>query len=186
MNREDEIRERLNKATQGNWCHIPNIKKGRSIFSNPDTRLKIGEAHSYDDAVFICCASDDIKYLLEQITAMQEENAALKSDLLDGSKTGYEVMRREITTLKDYSHALKVANDTTYENYKKLEQHNAALTKALKIKNRAYRLACEDNHDNRLGATSITKIEKALATLQMEDYFIQQARSAINSKEGEE
>jgi hypothetical protein len=81
MEKLEEIRERLNKATSGNWCHIPNIVKGRSIFSDPDTRLKIGETYSYNDAVFICCAPDDIKYLLEQITALQEENATLTKAL---------------------------------------------------------------------------------------------------------
>ena len=96
MERLEEIRERLNKAKKES-SHL-------AMFETVD---------------HYC---DDTKYLLEQLATLQAENAALKSDLLDGSKTGYEAVKREITTLKDYNHALKVANDTTFENYKKLEQ----------------------------------------------------------------
>jgi hypothetical protein len=116
MERLDEIRERLNKATPNNWCHMPNIKKGRSIFSNPDTRLKIGEAYSYDDAVFICYAPEDIKYLLEQINALQEENERLKKSL-DNWK--YEAQC-------EHDHVVGFMRD------------NATLTKALEM-------ACEES-----------------------------------------
>jgi FtsZ-binding cell division protein ZapB len=118
-------------------------------------------------------AIDNIKYLLEQVTALQEENAALKSDLLNGSLTGYEAMKREITTLKDYNHALKVANDTTYENYKKLEQHNATLTKALDG-------ACDDM------ANGCTWMDGSVTKNSLIEYYAKQARSTINSKEGEQ
>jgi hypothetical protein len=48
----------------------------------------------------------------EEQADMQVENAALKSDLLDGSKTGYGAMRRENATL---TKALEIACDMLSE-----------------------------------------------------------------------
>jgi FtsZ-binding cell division protein ZapB len=233
MERFEEIRERLNNATSGPWeyadCACEIWSTAHKTVTDDDVVIGgvngEGIAISEDNYNFVCHAPDDIKYLLEQITALQEENekfrrgcvgcrdhredlyqeaheelikenAVLKSDLLDGSKTGYEAMRREITTLKDYNHALKVANDTTFENYKKLEQGSATLKKALELAKQERDAAVIDLRDNANRPCYICKSwENGRCTREIKDCAgfnwwswrgIQQTRSAINSKEGEE
>jgi len=146
----------------------------------------------------------DIAYLLEQIAALQEENTALKSDLLDGSKTGYETMKKELTTLKDYNHSLKLANDTTYENYKKLEQENAELKSEVAARKDIFHrfdLAVSKKWEEKDEGIVALQEDNATLTKALDlacvyirkisycnpkpDYFIHRARSAINSKEGD-
>ena len=108
MGRLEEIRERLNKATLGPWtvgdgsedafwegknCVVH--KKDRVIVSRP----LYGRPARFDrqtcaDIRLIAHAPDDIKYLLEQITAMQEENERLKAERNKNEISNFEAGER--------------------------------------------------------------------------------------------
>jgi cell division septum initiation protein DivIVA len=155
MKRLEEIRERLNKATPGPWdIHRYSVEdwNGNQV---------CGDFTHEEDKAFIFHAPDDIKYLLEQFTALQEENEKLKDQLED------QTARANIGC--GHSKIYREDRDRLFEE-------NAALKKALEMA--SHKLSEIEN---------LNGDEKEIAWNADYDYayFLSEARSTINSKEGE-
>jgi hypothetical protein len=183
MERIEEIRERLNKATPGKWSReIGNEYREVSMERGP----LLATVRDADDGTFIAHAPNDIKYLLEQITALQEENAAYKAtgltpkQIAAGTKVEFDIGEKGF--LKAINTAFKKKFGITADDVPKimverdeLKKDTATFTKALEIAAK-YSL-WENEWKTHKGFEDYEYMRK--------NYFIQQARSAINSKEGE-
>ena len=73
MSREDEIRERVEKATKGPWSTRFIYRLFSAARKNPAILVENPEDKDWDNAEFIAHAITDIPYLLEELRKVREE-----------------------------------------------------------------------------------------------------------------
>jgi chromosome segregation ATPase len=154
MNRIEEIRERLNKATPGPW------DRHRYSVEDWNGNQVCGDFTNEEDKAFIAHAPDDIKYLLEQLTALQEDYGAANKQVLQ--------LKQELSDLYSDNTTLKSERDHFKEHdagamkllgarIKQIDNLLAErdeMKKAMEIRDGALKMACNKlveqfgNHDD--------------------------------------
>jgi predicted RNase H-like nuclease (RuvC/YqgF family) len=159
MERLEEINERLNKATLGPWeysdCACEIWSTAHKTVTDDDVVIGgtegAGIAISEDDNNFVCHAPNDIKYLLEQITALQEENERLKRE--------NEQLKEEAFRYKSSWELESDWHKCWIKTSEKLQSECAALTKTLdKINNIAVEFQETGPHEPEKALELVMKI----------------------------
>jgi hypothetical protein len=154
-----------------------------------EIRERAAQAHEFSHY------HQDVPYLLEQITAMQEENKANQS-LMKGMLKGAEILREENAEQKKQLIAYGKASIKTMRDLadirkkickvedlaKQKDADNATLTKALEMAVSQAEVAFDTLVKKGLFER---KGEKNITVESQINYFMEQARSAINSQESE-
>jgi hypothetical protein len=170
QDRVNEIRERLNKATPGPWEWQEDILCKNEPFDlvlkpfYDDDNGEISTCIFPNDRYFIANSPADISYLLDQITAMQEENAELKNQ--------YKISRdTDNGALEEYGTLVK-----------ELRHDNATLKKALLG---ISKLVSDYGYCTHFAGFTCDKDFPKECPKCITNYFKRLALSAINSQEGE-
>ncbi len=126
--RLEDIKERLNAATEGKW-----VSDGDSVLTNDknvicdlrETSFMLNENNS-NDSNFIAHSKDDIQYLLDEVERLHNTSKNLN---LEAQKYFDMLVEEQFKTLR-YEEALKFyANDKNHESpiYDKYGQYNGSL-----------------------------------------------------------
>ncbi|OMF38802.1 hypothetical protein BK133_00950 [Paenibacillus sp. FSL H8-0548] len=117
----NEIKEALEKATQGEWWHY---QTNNSVVVDPKDpifiRRTVASELSFDDAKFVANTPTYIRYLLDELEKANKENERLKHESQaskDNLIFGTGLMRAEVKKLRAEHIAMKVVLEFYASNW---------------------------------------------------------------------